>query len=59
MSIYCNLADVQVEAGQQIVAGAQLAKIAMPAPGGRAHLHFELRDADGHIDPMTLLPKAG
>ena len=55
-SIYCNLADVQVKRGQQVSAGAALAKIAEPAPGGRAHLHFELQQAGEHVDPLTLLP---
>lgn len=56
MSIYCNLAGVQVKQGQQVAAGAELAKIAEPAPGGRAHLHFELQQAGEHVDPLTLLP---
>ena len=55
-SIYCNLAGVQVKQGQQVAAGAELAKIAEPAPGGRAHLHFELQQAGEHVDPLTLLP---
>jgi murein DD-endopeptidase MepM/ murein hydrolase activator NlpD len=55
-SIYCNLADVRVTVGQQVSAGAELAKIAAPAPGGRAHLHFELQRAGEHVDPLTLLP---
>lgn len=56
-STYCNLADVAVAKGQRVAAGATLARIAVAAPGGKAHLHFEVRAGSKPVDPMTLLPK--
>ena len=58
LSTYCNVADVSVAAGQKVAAGATLAKIAAAAPGGRAHLHFEVQVDGKHLDPLALLPKA-
>jgi murein DD-endopeptidase MepM/ murein hydrolase activator NlpD len=58
LATYCNLDRIAVTEGQQIAAGAELARIATAAPGGKPHLHFEVQADGKHVDPMTLLPKA-
>ena len=58
LATYCNLDRIAVTEGQKVAAGAELARVAAAAPGGKAHLHFEVQSDGKHIDPMTLLPKA-
>jgi murein DD-endopeptidase MepM/ murein hydrolase activator NlpD len=57
LSIYCNLTDVSVAEGDNVAAGAPLARIAAPAPKTRAHLHFELQSEGANIDPLSRLPR--
>jgi len=57
VSIYCNLASVQVTVGEEVAMGAEVARIGSPWPGRRPHLHFEVQSVEKHVDPRTQLPR--
>lgn len=54
VSYYANLGEVLVTQGQEVKAGEVIGKVA-GATRSASHLHFELRDATGPIDPLSRL----
>ena len=50
-STYCNLADLQVTAGENVRRDQSLGRLANLGPSGRAHLHFEVEIDGRNVDP--------
>lgn len=62
-SVYSNLSadlPVGIEVGKQVLTGEIIAGVgetAMCESADVSHLHFEIKNASGHIDPEALLPQ--
>ncbi|HJL30420.1 MAG TPA: M23 family metallopeptidase, partial [Polyangiaceae bacterium LLY-WYZ-15_(1-7)] len=54
ISLYGSNAETHVEVGQQVLRGSWIARVG-DTGGGRAHLHFQLREGGEVVDPMELL----
>jgi beta-lactamase regulating signal transducer with metallopeptidase domain len=50
-STYCNLADLQVTAGESVRREQALGKLAELGPAKKAHLHFEIEIDGRKVDP--------
>jgi len=56
LTAYGHNASVQVEEGQEVRAGQQIASMGL-GPGQQAMLYFEIRLEGEPLDPLTQLPK--
>ncbi|WP_425093290.1 peptidoglycan DD-metalloendopeptidase family protein [Tropicimonas sp. S265A] len=52
LTVYANVGDIQVEKGDKVSRGEQIAAI---APGDPAFLHFEIREGIESVDPLDYL----
>lgn len=62
-SVYSNLSadlPVGIEVGKQVLTGEIIAGVGETAiceSADVSHLHFEIKDASGHLDPETIIPQ--
>lgn len=55
-TVYGHNAALLVKPGQWVAAGEVLAKVGATGNATGPHLHFEVRTAEGYLDPLRVLP---
>lgn len=53
---YCHLTDFTVQRDQWVLQGEVIGHVGSTGDSTGPHLHFEVRDASGAIDPLQFLP---
>ncbi len=56
-SLYAHNSELRVKQGDQVQQGALIALLGNTGHSTGPHVHFEMRDGDGAVNPHTLLPK--
>ncbi|MFZ5365787.1 MAG: M23 family metallopeptidase [Patescibacteria group bacterium] len=55
-SIYAHLSKIEVRAGEKVDTNMVIGKIGSTGMAFGDHLHFEVKDFDRHLNPLSILP---
>lgn len=56
-TLYAHLSKTIVKEGEEVLQGAKIGEMGRSGRATGVHLHFEIRQKSGPLDPMPLLPK--